>query len=276
MPTQRATTLSYEAIDRFHSWLSGTGRSHNTARAYSSDLRVFRASLGVDLPLADFEEFAMIWLGKLRQELSPKTTVRRLTSLKAFAKWAGWGDVLSEYSAPTPARTLPHPIPEGMVGVLRMVQAARLPKHRALVVLGGMVGCRVAESLSVRPCDFDTRERLLTIRGKGDKSRVVPVSSRAWDALVPAYLDAACVSSKTLIVGIGDRSARQTITSLGERAGLKRRVTSHDLRATYATWVYDRTRDLRVTQELLGHSSPNTTQIYTEVGMTKLRAAVEL
>ena len=276
MPTQRATTLSFEAIDRFRNWLSGTGRSDNTAKAYSSDLKVFRESLGVNLPLADLEEFGMIWLGNSRKDLSPKTTIRRLTSLKAFAKWAGYGDILSEYSAPTPARSLPHPIPEGMAGVLRMVQTARLPHHKALVVLGGMVGCRVAESLSVCPRDFDTRERLLTIRGKGDKSRVVPVSARAWDTLLPAYLDAACISARSSLVDVSDRSARATITSLGERARLSRRVTSHDLRATYATWVYDRTRDLRTVQELLGHASPDTTQVYTQITITKMRAAVEL
>jgi site-specific recombinase XerD len=257
--------------------LYGTGRSENTARAYSSDLRVFRDFLGADISLSDLEEKAMSWLNKGREiQLSQKTTVRRLTSLKAYAKWAGHGEILGEYSAPPTTRALPHPIPEGMAGVLRMVQAARLPKHRALVVLGGMVGCRVAESLSVRPRDFDTRERILTIRGKGDKSRVVPVSAHAWDTLIPAYLDAACVSSGSPLVSIGDRSARQIITSLGERAGLSRHVTSHDLRATYATWVYDKTQDLRLVQELLGHSSPNTTQTYTQIIMAKMREAVEL
>jgi integrase/recombinase XerC len=274
MPLQRATTLSLASIERFHSWLSGTGRSSNTARAYASDLRVLRNSLSYDPSLEDLEELTMIWLNADRQRLSPKTTVRRLTSVKSFSRWAGHGEILGEYVAPTPARALPHPIPEGMDGVLRMVQAARLPHHRALVALGGLVGCRVAESLGVRTGDLDTRDRLLTIRGKGDKTRVVPVSARAWDIILPAWLDAQVTRSN--VVPIGDRSARETITSLGKRARLTRHVTSHDLRATYGTWVYDRTCDLRVVQELLGHSSPETTQVYTQIGMGKMRAAVEL
>ena len=74
---------------------------------------------------------------------------------------------------------------------------------------------------------------------------------------------------------MGDRSARALITRLGERAGLRRAIASHDLRATFATEVYNRTRDMRLVQELLGHSRLSTTQKYTQVSLSDLMATYD-
>lgn len=182
--------------------------------------------------------------------------------------------MMRDYSAPSPAKSQPHPLPEGMEGVRRLIDVARNDQQRALIALCGMLGCRVAEALSVHPSDFNTGEMLLTIRGKGDKTRVVPISSMAWQVLAMPVTRAMCEGRG--VIDYKDRFARRVITDLGVKAGLKRHISSHDLRATFATAVYDKTLDLRVTQELLGHSSSQTTELYTGVTADSMRKAVEL
>ncbi len=203
-----------------------------------------------------------------------KTTGRRLTSLRSFARWAGWGPILDDYDAPTPAKSVPHPLPEGMNGVRRLVAVASNDGQRCLIVLCGMVGCRIAEALEVRAEHFNLQSMTLTIRGKGDKQRIVPVSSQAWQVLQVPVIQA--FAEQRRLVNLHDRHARKIVTSLGVRAGLQRSISSHDLRATFGTHVYDKTKDIRLVQELLGHANSSTTELYVGVTQTALREAVEL
>lgn len=271
----KVTTLTLGAIVKFQNSLSARGRSDQTVKCYGSDLRMMLEELEeTEVTMEEFEDLAMDWLQEHRRSIAPKTTSRRLTSLRAFAKWAGWGNLLSEYSAPTPARGMPHPLPEGIDGVKRLIEAARQENQVALIALCGLCGLRVAEALSIKPEDFGPNGMLL-VRGKGDKERHVPVSELAWSYLARP-VTRAYVEGGRPVVGLKDRFARRVITDLGVRAGLQRHISSHDLRATFATAVYDKTLDLRVTQELLGHASSTTTELYTGVSNDKMRAAVEL
>jgi site-specific recombinase XerD len=278
--SQTVTTLTVESIDSLRSSLSARGRSPLTVKAYCGDLMTFLAEAGESNPLQvtmeDFEELGMAWLNLNREIVSPKTTGRRLTSLRAFARFAGEPSMFSDYIAPIPARGQPHPLPEGLDGVLRLLAVTKNQKQRALIALCALCGCRVSEALSIREQDFDLIEMLLTIRGKGDKFRVVPVSEAAWSILAESVTRARVTGCTEPIVGLKDRFARRIITELGERAGLKRRISSHDLRATFATEVYNKTLDIRVVQELLGHSSSQTTETYTAKTMNEMRRAVEL
>jgi site-specific recombinase XerD len=223
----------------------------------------------------DYEEFGQNWLTANRSRLAPKTTGRRLTALRQFAQWAGWGVMFDDYSPPTPLPGQPHPLPEGIEGVRRMVAVCNDDRHAALVVLCGMCGLRVAEALAVRPSDFDLHQMMLTVNGKGSKWRQVPVSTEAWEVLAKPVTRAFCEGNAP-VVGIRDRFARSLITRLGVRAGLRRKVASHDLRATFATEVYNKTLDQRLVQKLLGHSSGTTTEIYIGVSQMKMKEGVEL
>lgn len=272
----KVTTLTSESIERFQSSLSARGRSAQTVKCYGSDLKMMLEELNEpEISMEEFEDTAMEWLQEYRRTIAPKTTSRRLTSLRAFARWAGWGPMLVDYSAPTPARGMPHPLPEGIEGVKRLIEAARQENQVALVALCGLCGLRVAEALAVRPSDFDHDNKTLSVRGKGDRTRIVPVSETAWHFLVRP-VTRAFIEGDRQVVGLKDRFARRVITDLGVRAGLQRHISSHDLRATFATAVYDKTLDLRVTQELLGHASSSTTELYTGITMNKMRGAVEL
>lgn len=276
MPGTKVTTLTLVTIDRYQQWCTGRGRSENTVRAYGSDLREFLKAAGENGQISqeEYEELAMSWLNLTRNNLSPKTTARRLTSIRGFAKWAGWEAVLIDYIAPTPGRTIPHPIFEGMDGVRAMIDKAKNHEQVALVTLGGFVGCRISESLSLTVKSFDIHDMQVTIRGKGDKTRTVPLSEEAWKYLIPAFAIAFGRDDERL-VSYKDRFARQIITNLGVRAGLSRRIASHDLRATFATAALDKTNNIRVVQELLGHASSQTTEIYTGVAMAQMREAVQ-
>jgi site-specific recombinase XerD len=275
MLSQVGTTLSLESIDKFRSSLLGKGRSEDTVKAYSTDLRVMLMELEEDsIPPEEFAETAERWLTANRRRVAAKTTGRRLTSLRAFARWAGYGEILSDYSAPQPLRPQPHPLPEGIDGVFRLIEAARNEKQRALVSLCGLCGLRVSEALKVKPSHFDLIEMTLHVYGKGDKERTVPVSERAWEVLAGPVTRAFCDGDR-LVVGLQDRFARRVITELGKRAQLRRPIASHDLRASFATELANRGVHLRVIQELLGHASSKTTEIYTEVKMTQMRTAVQ-
>lgn len=273
MPGTTVTILTYETIDRYRQWCFGRGRSENTVKAYASDLKEFVKATG-QVTQEEYEELAQSWLNLYRTKVSPKTTARRLTSLRGFAKWAGWGPVLVDYIAPTPGKTIPHPIAEGPEGLRMMIERAKNYEQVAIVALGGFIGCRISESLSLKPENFDVQAMNVTIRGKGDKTRTVPVSPEAWTAIQTAYVLAHSKSDGKL-VSYKDRFARQIVLNLGKRAGLSRPVKSHDLRATFATAVLDKTNNIRLAQELLGHSSVETTEIYTGVSMSAMREAVQ-
>lgn len=275
MLLQRVTTLTSEAIDNFRNSLLDRGKSEKTAKAYSTDLKILLQETHLQaIPMEDFEDIGMNWLTANRNALSAKTTGRRLTSLKQFARWARWPATFEEYNPPVPLKGQPHPLPEGIEGVERMIAVANSERHAALIALCGLQGLRISEALNTRPGNFDTHEMTLHVYGKGAKERKVPVSEKAWNVLQTPVARAYCEGSPT-VVGLKDRFARALVTQLGRRAKLKRHVASHDLRATFATAVYDATLDKRLVQILLGHASGETTEVYIGRTENQLRAGVE-
>ena len=222
----------------------------------------------------EYEELAMAWLNLQRREKSPKTIARRLSSLRAWARWGNLGEVLKDYIAPTPSRPIPHPIHEGLDGVERMIAQAKNEQQVAIVALGGFVGTRISESISVVVDDFDIPGRRLRILGKGQKERVVPISERALQNIVSAYVQAHDNEGGRLIT-YSERFSRTVVTNLAKRAGLSRTISSHDLRATFATEAMNKCGNIRVVQELLGHANSATTEIYTGVREDQMRGAVE-
>lgn len=274
MRSTTETTLTVESIDKYRNWCIARGQSSNTAKAYSTDLRMLLEFHSLTaIPADEFEMRVVMWLNATRGNAAPKTTGRRLTSMRAFARWAKWPTELSEYRAPTPGKTLPHPLPERLGGLLRLQAVAKNPEQEALVGAMGYIGLRVQEALDFHTSWLDPHEMVLRVRGKGDKERYVPVSARAWSAISTAYVKA--MQGDGFLIHYQDRSARKCITSMGARAGLARAISSHDLRATYATILSEQGTPIRVIQELLGHANVNTTEIYTGVGFDAMKQAVE-
>lgn len=269
----KVTTLSPDSIAQFQNYMCERGRSANTVRAYSADLRMLLKFLAVDSVSHQYLESSTAkWLNETRATSSPRTTERRRTSLRAYSRWAKVKkSLLSDYSLPTKQKPAPHPLPEGIDGVERMCAATGSYRLAALFALQGMLGLRVSEARSIHRSNFDTGQMMLTVRGKGDKERTIPVSARAWRWLERAYNEAGAGA----LVSMPDRTARDAITKSGMQLGFARHISSHDLRATAGTALYNKTHDIRMVQEFLGHSSITTTQTYIGISTDAMREGLE-
>jgi integrase/recombinase XerD len=285
MHSTKETTLTPESIARHRSWLIERGASEHTARAYSSDLTLFFKDRGTYLLMPSTEPSItetdrlrsnmMIWLNSGRKRWSAKTTQRRSSALKSWLRYAEMPNLLESYRNPTAARGEAHPLPGGMDDVQRLLTTAATPERAALVALCALVGCRVSEACSVRGEWIDYPKRSIRIYGKGSKDRIVPISDRAFPYLANAHLRAHEAGRPTLLP-FSERQARKIITALGKHAGLSVAISSHDLRMTFGTLAYAKTKDLRAVQELLGHASSKTTETYTGVSGAAMREAADL
>lgn len=196
-----------------------------------------------------------------------------MNTVKSFAKFAGCGEILKDFSAPKPAKAKPHPLKGGVRSVMAMCEASGNTHTKALFALQGLLGLRVSEARSIKPEHFDLIRMTLTVRGKGDKERIVPVTRTAWMYIDPAYSRASVEGGR--LVELSDRGARKAVTAMGQRLDFDRPISSHDLRATCATELLNRTGNIRAAQELLGHSSVTTTEIYTDVSQDDIRRGLE-
>lgn len=260
------------ALQAFEESLMVNGNSPHTIRAYLGDIKEMLRHHKTAVTSSTYEALAASYLNTYRHQWETSTVGRKVASLRKFGAVLGDRNFLSDYRAPSPAKGQAHPLPEGPAGVLRMAEAATKPHHRALVVLCGMMGLRCSEARAVRPSHFDWENRRLRIRGKGDKTRWVPVSSYVIEYIGTYILQ--CMPDNRRLVPINDRSSRKAISRIGEKA-LGHDVASHDLRHTFGTYIYASSNDLRLTQELMGHASSATTEGYTGVSEAKMREAVQ-
>jgi integrase/recombinase XerC len=287
-----------EAIDGFAAHLAGErNRSVHTIRAYVSDvvsLLDHAVRMGARSP-ADVDLVVLrSWLARLRTAGAARTTLaRRGAAARTFCTWAYREkltptDAGQRLASPKARRELP--------GVLRADQAAALvttptrdPGDHPLVLRDRLVlemlyatGIRVGELCGLDLADVDRGRRVVRVFGKGAKERTVPYGVPAEQAL-DAYLRRgrpALVgprSGSALLLGArGGRlvatAARRIVSAAATGAGLGH-VSPHGLRHSAATHLVEGGADLRAVQEILGHASLSSTQIYTHVSMERLRAA---
>lgn len=274
--------LTQGTIEQYRSSLLDANLSDNTAKSYSTDLLMFLEWVAhetgiptwqVQVPMEELDLQSRKWLRVQKKIASPRTTRRRITSLKSLAVWAKIPPVLVDFKSPSPPPSIPHPIPGLLASLELLVEVADTPRAQALIGLCGMAGLRVNEARTVRPSDIDLQTMLLTVNGKGEKIRYVPVSVRCWSAIVGSFMDS--FDADEPLCPFGDRTARSMVTRLGKIAHLDREISSHDLRATFATIIMSNEKDINVVRELLGHASILTTQIYTLAAMEAMKKAVE-
>lgn len=161
--------------------------------------------------------------------------------------------------------------------IARLIDRARNPKHRALLVLLYSAGLRVGEVVRLRPEDLDADRGLLRVRGgKGDKDRYTLLAHRAMETV--GVYRAAYPDDRWLFPGgkpgrhLTTRSVQRVVQRAARAAGIEKNVTCHTLRHSFATHLLEAGTNLRIIQELLGHQSARTTQIYTRVTTTELAA----
>lgn len=275
------------------------GTSPNTMDGYTRDLRRYVAHLGADGvdDLGDVgERHVSAFLAVLREgdadhpPLAASSAARALVAVRGLHRFAvregiTEHDAAREVKPPTPPRRLPKALP--VHDVLRLLdtpigEGPGMLRDRALLEVLYSTGARISEAVGLDLDDIDTVERTVLLDGKGGKQRLVPIGRPALDAL-DAYLVRARPGLAARGRGIpavflnirGGRLSRQSAwTALkvaAEAAGIHTPVSPHTLRHSFATHLIEGGADVRVVQELLGHASVTTTQIYTLVTVNTLR-----
>lgn len=205
---------------------------------------------------------------------SMSTFRQRVTALKSFAAFLKLDDEIRKYKAPKPPKGIPHPLKEGIEGVIRLIEAAETVEQRALIALCGLCGARISEARAVMTYHVDPADALIMLGGKHGHYRKVPMSRVAMGHLLPAVIEAITAGRSELLT-MCDRTARDIVKNLSRIARLEGDPASHDLRATIGTYLYRKTKDLRLVQDFLGHEDSKTTETYTEVEMVSMRDAVQ-
>lgn len=268
-------------IGEFLASLSSSGASTHTTRAYRADLLGWRTWANSELPDSKMTETAEAYVNAHRRVWAPKTLRRKISAIRSFGRFHGL-DLLVGYRSPVPPRPQPHPLEGGIESVEKMIEQTECPFKRTLLAFCGLCGMRISEARSIRPVDVNLKNRTILVMGKGSKQRVIPISTRAL-----RYVEGGIAAHVALgrpedrpVYPWSDRAARGTVTALGRRADVQSiatgSVASHDLRATFATAGYEKTKDLRAVQELMGHANSATTEVYTGISMDAMRKAADL
>ncbi|WP_052207614.1 tyrosine recombinase XerC [Sinomonas humi] len=276
----------------------GRGRSEHTVRAYEGDLASMLQSAQRDgaLELVDIDLATLRrWLGRQSEaKLARATLARRTAAVRSFMAWAvreGMIEVDPSLRLASPKRQ------SALPDVLHQEQTRRLldglaqaaghgdpvaVRDWALAELLYATGIRVSELVGLDIDDADLHARTVRVLGKGNKQRTVPFGAPAANAVV-RWLGARSAlvtqdSGSALFLGrrggrLGQRQARETVDAALKSLGDTAASGPHALRHTAATHLLDGGADLRSVQELLGHSSLATTQLYTHVSVERLRSS---
>ena len=217
--------------------------------------------------------------------LSPRSVQRRLSAVRSFFGYLVREGVAAsnpavDIRAPKAAKRLP-----GTLDVDQITQLLQVPgddalavRDRAIMELFYSSGLRLAELVGLALTDIDLADRTVRVLGKGAKTRIVPVGSKACEAIRAWLKERAALSSideTALFVGrhgerLKPRAIQLRIAQWARRAGLPARVYPHLFRHSFATHLLESSKDLRGVQELLGHADISTTQVYTHLDFAHL------
>jgi integrase/recombinase XerC len=282
-----AKELAYKYVADFIRYMkTERGASDHTLRAYEKDLRVFFGTLpGTDVTEMDVRDIRGFVASQIAQGLTRATVSRRLASVKSFFSFLNREEVVQR----NPARLVPSPkLPKKQPQFLSVDDVFGLVekpdglgfipvRDRAILELLYSSGIRVSELSSLDIEDLNRREGMIKVRGKGKKERIVPVGSVALDALKSYLIERMLLRKKQKALFLNksgsrltDRSVRRIVVKYAREFGIHGKIGPHTLRHTFATHLLHEGADLRVIQELLGHSSLSTTQKYTHLDIRHL------
>jgi integrase/recombinase XerD len=293
-------------LAEYETWLRvERGLAPNSLAAYRRDLRRYTAYLrrrGVTGDVAHVDESVVAgYVDELQQartddglrRYKESSIARALAAVRSFHRFCVEEGLLrsdpsEEVGAPRVPQGIPKALTEAEVEALLDAvpgDGPRPRRDRAILELLYAGGLRISELVGLDLGDVDLYDGLVRVRGKGNKERVAPLGRTAREA-VGDYLTtgrpqlAGRTSTPALFLNArGGRLTRQgawlIVRAAGDRAGLQGRLFPHVLRHSCATHMLDRGADIRVVQELLGHASLSTTQVYTKVSPERLRAVYE-
>lgn len=293
LPDHAARFLDYLIVER--------GLSDHSLAAYRRDLRLYQAYLSEhlsgDVSTAGADDLRRFvpWLRDATntkgRSYAPRSIARTLAAVRGFhrflvAEGLAASDPSSDVASPRLPRSLPKALSAAQVERLLAAPAGDTPavlRDRALLEVLYGAGLRISELVALDVDDIDLVSRTVRCLGKGRKQRIVPFgrpAARALDALLVRGRPAMAPAGPWLLCNQrGGRLTRQgawkIVKTYADSADLGALVSPHTLRHSFATHLLDGGADVRVVQELLGHASVNTTQIYTHVSTSRLRTVYE-
>jgi integrase/recombinase XerC/integrase/recombinase XerD len=281
------------ALEAFDGDLRRRGVAEKTRRAYRGDLARFAAwceARELDPAAAAVRDLRRYAASLSQRGLRPTSVARAVASLRSFYRMLLEHGEIAQNPAelltlPKRPRNLPHVLrPEQLAALLDRVGAATPleRRDRAMLELAYAAGLRAEElvTLTIESVEFDSEQ--VRVEGKGGKTRIVPVGEPAMRALADyverarpalAHDDARALFLSKSGRPLSTSDVRRRLRIWSARAGLGGAVHPHALRHSFATHLLDGGADLRAIQELLGHATLSTTQVYTRVESAKLRRA---
>jgi integrase/recombinase XerD len=284
-------------VEEFLSWLvAERGRSANTIAAYRRDLRAYCAWLaarGDDITTVATPTLVEL-VAERRREAAASSVARQLAAIRTLHRYLVTegerpDDPTAELEGVRVPAGLPKPLSEPEVAALLDAVVGHDPvalRDRAVLELLYATGARISEACGLSMGDIDFDARLVRLFGKGSKERIVPfgrAAGRALDEwfsprgrvlLAPTQWRRRDDAEAVFLNQRGGRLTRQAAWAIvrrhGVRAGIGAELSPHVLRHSCATHLLDHGADLRVVQELLGHASISTTQVYTKVSQERL------
>lgn len=285
-------------VEEFLSWMvAEKGRSVNTLAAYRRDLTAYCAWLaGHGRSIIDVSHGELVaFVGERRaSDAATSSIARQLAAIRMLHKYLSIegerpDDPAAELEGVRVPSGIPKPLDESQVTSLLDAVIGTEPLHhrdRALLELLYGTGARISEAVGLSIGDINIDDRLVMLYGKGSKERLVPFGGAAaraledWfgrggrERLVPMRWQRRGDAEAVFLNTRGGRLTRQAawliVKKYGERAGISERLSPHVLRHSCATHLLDHGADLRVVQEMLGHASISTTQVYTRVSQERL------
>ena len=275
--------ILYDVISQYLEYLElEKGLSSNTIDAYRRDLYSFAE--GVE-DIEDVDRFAInLFVRKLKErKYAPTSIIRKVASLRGFFKWADSMNIISK----NPASTLEQPkVPQRLPKVITLKEIEEMlhsnlsPLQTVIMELLYSCGLRVSELVNLKINEIDLSSKYVRCFGKGSKERLIPLGERAKSAVLNflPYRDLAVKkynlnSKKLLVSDTGRLLTRQDVYDFIHARGkiIHKNISPHTLRHSFATHLLENGADLRVVQELLGHSDVSTTQLYTHISKKRLK-----
>lgn len=273
------------------------GYSLNTVRSYAIDIDSYFAwvqTAGYDPFELGYKEFRRFVVQMDQDGLSKKTVSRRLSAVRTFFSFLNMREVTcsnpaAATSSPKPSKPLPRRT--SVSDVCRLVEICASKddpvslRDTAFLELLYATGARISEIAGLAVCDVDCKKHEVRLMGKGSKERIVPVYDKAVCALQrylrfgrEQLLDDRPASSLFVSVRGNPMSAdalRKVFKARAAQAGLDPSLHPHDMRHSFATDLLEGGADLRSVQEMLGHASLSTTQIYTHLSLSRMRDTIK-
>lgn len=287
---------TYMLIKKYHTYLKlEKGLSDNSVEAYQQDLQRllnYMEKHSIDIVRASFDDLQAFVFDTFKDISSVRTQARLIAGIHSFYRFLLYHNYIEQDPSElleTPKKEMHLPETLSLEEIDLMIAQIDMSKsdshrNRAIIEILYGSGLRVSELINLRLSDMYLQEGYMRIIGKGSKQRLVPISPVAVEWFEYWLQDRSALDIKPEAIDIAflNRYGRQLtramiftiIKTLARKAGIQKTISPHTLRHSFATHLLQNGADLRIIQQLLGHESISTTEIYTHIDIHDLREAV--